>query len=31
MKTRRLIDGDYSFGNSQADFVGGLEALKQSC
>ena len=31
MKTRRLIDGDYSFGSGQADFIEGLEALKQSC
>lgn len=31
MKTRRLIESDYSFGNSQTDFIEGLEALKQSC
>lgn len=31
MKTRRLIDGDYSFGNGQADFIEEIEALKQSC
>lgn len=31
MSTRRLINNDYSFGNSQADMITGLDECLQKC
>lgn len=31
MKTRRLIDNDYSFGNGRADILEGAAAILQTC
>lgn len=31
MKTRRLVNNDYSFGNSRADIISGKEAILQTC
>lgn len=31
MKTRRLTNNDYSFGNGRADIISGKEAILQTC